>query len=343
MATATITPPVGTQQGNFHFNVTINPASGNAELVRSSFDKTKLQVSDSKNIVGSDNFTLLEGEGVVFQIHVWLPDEKEGELTIGLGTDPTTDSVNNKILIRDSGGTEELETIEAVFVKITYNTKGSVLLTFGSHVYHEDGRITMPITAETNIHSFVVSDFIFEEVEGDDISNMRAELAGEETQYELTIIPEIDKQGKIIIDVQGKVFTDDGTIHEEVVHEHAIIDYNRLIPIAETEAPLPLAPGKWPLYVDYNVLVQLITDNVGGNIETSGLELDLRRDITIYRAVGNTKPTSEEYNDLTGDAWTVSTGKSKWFVLVFDIPEIIDDTLNIALKDVRNVTYELPT
>ena len=146
---------------------------------------------------------------------------------------------------------------------------------------------------------------------------------------------------------------------EEVSVTPITVSYDRRIPEAIMEIPEPLSQGRWVTYLEFNKFTNDELSIVG--LSSSDFIIDGVENAVIthiYRAESITsKPTDEQYDDLkdaTSDpptplntVWvlesinTPTTDKGRYFVIVFNIPEVTDETINIALKknSVRNAFH----
>ena len=335
MATAQITTPIASQPGNFHFDVSI--VSNNGLIDRSSFTKNNLQITDSGNNVSASNINILQGEGNDFQIRVSLPVESSGVISI---------TVVGSVSVIASDGTSSSETITETSASINYDTRGGILLTFGRLTYNEDNSITIPVTVEEAVTSLSRTDFIFEEIEGDNIDCMLVSLSGQGSQYVLTMLPEIDRAGRFIVDVRGYVFTVTGVLLEEIVSAHAIVPYNTLIPrIVHDTSPDFFRSGD--LFLEFNVPV---LGMAASSIDTTGLRLGTP---TLFRYVATSpnpdwsnvpRPVfdSETLDENTNwvEESSPTTVKSKYFIIRYGRPTGFG-TIDFRLKanEVRNAVY----
>ena len=330
--TANIAPNISTTQtGNFRFAIVFT-LSATQILDKTSFTLSNITISDNDDIT----VRLINVSSNTAFIAVEVDDESSGSFTV--------DVTGNVTVNRTT------ETLSGTTKTINYSTVSNIQSTFGIIEYTEDGMITVPVSFGESVKSLSKTDFEMTRISGDDISCLIHWLTGTAASYEMNFIPDVDTVGSFILDIFGVITTVDDMEREEITVTPITVTYDRRIPEAIMEIPEPLSQGRWVTYLEFNKFTNDEVSIVG--LSASDFIIDGVENAVIthiYRAVSITsKPTDQQYHTLTDTSiWvaeninTATTAKGRYFVIVFDIPEVTDETINIALKknSVRNAFH----
>lgn len=245
-----ITPPSGTQAGNFNVVVISDVAISDFDETNVSIDTTGI-ASAGNGITGVE--VLVTGMSDSYNIYFTLPDDVRGSFYIRLTGQVTPSSSNQQ------------ETITANSVLVSYDNVSSVASGFGALTHHSvDFQIDCPINFLEDVLYFSKTDCDLTKFFGSDIFDFDYYFLGELRSFLLSVRPQPGRLGAFILDITGDVLKSQTQTRDNVTITPILVPYNSRTPrIIDYESPAELEAGTWDVRLELDIAdVGLDTDNL---------------------------------------------------------------------------------
>ena len=236
---ANITGNIGIKTGNFSLAVALFE-------VATGFSAANVMIGGSSSGV---TFTVT-GEGKDYHVNITLPlDTDLSSFTVGL---------TGNVMV--SGSSEDIFAIQKV---VNYDTQSTISAVLGDPEYtefEENLLIKVPVAfaseevGHTSIVGLDKTDFGLHRLLGDEIFDFDYYITGSDLEYQLNIIPSMEKYGAFSVDIVGHVLKADG-ITNEVVLNHAIILYydTRTPNLVDFDMPDKITSGIVDIYLEFDL------------------------------------------------------------------------------------------
>ena len=281
MATANITAPSGTQNGNF--NVTVTFASAVEDFTAA--DITIAAVSG--NGITGITFSI-SGSGMTYNVPFTLPEDVVGSFSISITGQVTVSGVS--------------ESVTATARTVSYDNVTNVAATFGTVAYRDGGVLAVPITFAKSVLAPAKSIFSITRVSGDYLTDVHYRLVGEDKTYTLIFEIPPDRKGSLQIACDGYVLQKGTLLWDDITCSSKTVNYDTRVPFIENyDIPASYVHGeKFDVILQFNVPVTFIPPSEKWPGEQNATFLDHfifeGADLgtpNLYRKKNNTYPTGQ--------------------------------------------------
>lgn len=291
MANATISPPSGTQQGNFVVGITF-------DVGLTDFTNSKLSVTAVRgNGVTGVTFEVLPDDDMdssTYNVSFLLPEDVEGSLQIDI------------IGMVTRVGSLQPEAVVATAVTVAYDNTSEISVTFGQVEYRDGGEIAVPVTFPEDVIVNSKTVFPITSVDDSDLSGIAYVLLGEDDTYQLIVTVPPDRRGSFQISADGDVWKVATGTWDNIVATPLTVAYNTSVPeIVDFDIPSSYALGE-----NFDLRVDFGTKVTGWHADNSFSEIWIEEGARLgtpspYKWVGESPPdfTLPVPDDLEGTNW----------------------------------------
>lgn len=276
MATATISPPSGTQQGNFVVGITFDVG-----LIDFTADTLSVTAVSGNGITGV-TFVVLpdhDMDSSTYNVSFMLPEDVQGSLQIDI-----TGMVTRV-------GSRQPEAVVATAVTVAYDNTSNISVTFGQVAYRDGGEIVVPVTVAEPVIVNAKTVFPITSVDDSDLSGIAYVLLGEDDTYELIVTVPPDRRGSFQISADGNVWKVATGTWDNIVATPLTVAFNTAVPqIVDFDIPAFFEAGK-----KFYVRVALNTLVTGWHLNNTFTEIFIEEGARLgtplpYKWVGTAAP-----------------------------------------------------